>query len=87
MNAAARPAPSTWNEGGITHIDVRDLPPPQPLVAVLSLIRELPAGAPLVMHHDRMPLLLLPELEEIGWEVERLAAPEGEVRLMLRPPP
>ena len=73
-----------WREQGIAHIDVRGLPPPQPLVAILRRVHTLPAGEELIVHHDRDPLLLYPELAEIGWEAERIAAPAGEVRLRVR---
>jgi hypothetical protein len=73
-----------WMEDGIAHIDVRGLPPPQPLVAILRRVHTLGATQELVVHHDRDPMLLYPELAEIGWEAERIAAPPGEVRLRLR---
>jgi hypothetical protein len=36
-----------------------------------------------IVHHDRDPLLLYPELAELGWVAERIDAPAGEVRLRL----
>ena len=73
-----------WMEEGVAHIDVRGLPPPQPLVAILRRVHALAADAQLVVHHDRDPMLLYPELAEIGWEARRIAAPAGEVRLLLQ---
>ena len=73
-----------WTEAGAAHIDVRGLPPPQPLVAILRRVMELGPAQELVVHHDRDPVLLYPQLAEIGWEADRIAAPEGEVRLRLR---
>lgn len=73
-----------WVEDGRAHIDVRGLPAPQPLVAILRRVHALPADAQLVVHHDRDPQLLYPELAEIGWEAQRIDAPAGEVRLLLR---
>jgi len=73
-----------WTEDGSAHIDVRGLPPPQPLVAILRRVHTLGAGGELIVHHDRDPMLLYPELAEIGWEAERIAAPLGEVRLRLK---
>ena len=73
-----------WHDGVGAHIDVRGLPPPQPLVAILRFVREQgDAGAALIVHHDRDPLLLYPELAEIGWVAERIDAAPGEVRLRL----
>jgi uncharacterized protein (DUF2249 family) len=76
-----------WMEDGVAHMDVRGLPPPQPLVAILRRVHALGAGQELIVHHDRDPMLLYPELAEIGWEAERIAAPPGEVRLRLRAQP
>lgn len=82
MNDA--PAAREWMEDGVAHIDVRGLPPPQPLVAILRRVHTLAAQETLVVHHDREPMLLYPELAEIGWDAERIAAPAGEVRLRLK---
>jgi hypothetical protein len=78
------PAPRQWEEDGATHIDVRGLPPPQPLVAILRLVRSAAAGATVIVHHDRDPLLLYPELAELQWNAARIAGEPGEVRLLLR---
>ena len=76
--------PRRWHDADGEHIDVRALPPPQPLVAILRLVREQgDAGAAVIVHHDRDPLLLYPELAEIGWVAERLEAEPGQVRLRL----
>ena len=85
LPAARRSAPLQWRDGEATHIDVRGLPPPQPLVAILRLVHSLADGkTPVVVHHDRDPVMLHPELAEIGWSAERIASPAGEVRLLLR---
>ncbi len=85
LPATRRSAPLQWSDGAATHIDVRGLPPPQPLVAILRLVHSLADGkTPVIVHHDRDPVLLYPELAEIGWSVERMTAPLGEVRLLLR---
>jgi hypothetical protein len=72
-------------EDGVTHLDVRGLPPPEPLVAILRLIDACdPDGeAVLIVHLDRDPVFLYPELAERGWAAQRMPAPEGEVRLRL----
>lgn len=81
------PVAHEWVEDGVAHIDVRGLPPPQPLVAILRRVHTLEPGQCLVTHHDRDPLLLYTELAEIGWDAERIPAPAGEVRLLLRAQP
>lgn len=70
-----------WRDADGTHIDVRGLPPPEPLVAILSLVRQLDATTRVIVHHDRDPQLLHAELAEIGWLTERIAGEPGEVRL------
>ena len=85
MPATRRSAPLQWRDGEAAHIDVRGLPPPQPLVAILRLVHSLgEASTPVVVHHDRDPVMLYPELDQLGWGVERITAPPGEVRLLLR---
>jgi hypothetical protein len=74
-----------WHAADGTHIDVRGLPAPQPLVAILGLVRDS-AGA-VIVHHDRDPQMLYAELAEIGWRAERLPAEPGEVRLRLTSAP
>jgi hypothetical protein len=82
--APGRDAPLQWEEGGQVHIDVRGLPAPQPLVSILRLVRSLADDRALVVHHDRDPALLYPELAELGWGANRLPGDAGEVRLLLR---
>ena len=78
-----------WSDADGEHIDVRGLPPPQPLVAILRLVREQGdlGGAAVIVHHDRDPQLLYAELAEIGWLAERIEAEPGEVRLRLERAP
>jgi hypothetical protein len=85
MNQA--PSAREWSEDGVAHIDVRGLPAPQPLVAILRRVHVLRRDEKLVVHHDRDPMLLYPELAQIGWQAERITAPSGEVRLLLSASP
>lgn len=81
------PMPQRWRDAQGEHIDVRGLPPPQPLVAILRLVLEQgPAGTAVIVHHDRDPVLLYPELAERGWCAERIEGAPGEVRLRLSRP-
>ncbi|HWI80440.1 DUF2249 domain-containing protein [Ramlibacter sp.] len=77
-------APREWHEQGASHVDVRGLVPPQPLVAILKRVRSAPGGETVIAHLDRDPMLLYPELAELGWEAARIAGEPGEVRLLLR---
>jgi hypothetical protein len=88
MNVPARSGPlarrKRWVEADGVHIDVRGLSPPEPLVAILELVESTRDATPIVVHHDRNPLMLYPELAEIGWTAERIDGEPGEVRLLLR---
>ncbi|MDH5538212.1 MAG: DUF2249 domain-containing protein [Rhizobacter sp.] len=79
----AAPLGRRWHEADGTHIDVRGLAPPGPLVAILQLVGEQATGSALIVHHDRDPQLLYPELAQLGWVAERIAGEPGEVRLRL----
>jgi Uncharacterized conserved protein (DUF2249) len=80
----AEATPRRWRDAQGEHIDVRGLPPPQPLVAILRLVHEqAEGGAAVIVHHDRDPLALYPELAEIGWSVARLPSDAGVVLLRL----
>ena len=72
-----------WVEADGVHIDVRGLSPPAPLVAILELVGSIGDATPVIVHHERDPQLLYPELAEIGWRAVRLDAEAGEVRLRL----
>jgi hypothetical protein len=72
-----------WREDDALHIDVRGLPPPRPLVAILALVESISDGTPVVVHHERDPRMLYPELAELGWTARRIDAPPGEVRLRI----
>lgn len=76
-----------WRSGDVVHIDVRGLEAPGPLVAILALIDGGGHDGHVVVHHEREPLYLYPELEDRGWRYRRLPSPEGEVRLELLGPP
>jgi uncharacterized protein (DUF2249 family) len=73
----------TWREDDGLHIDVRKLAPPQPLVAILRLVEGLGPGETVVVHHDRHPHLLAPELAERGWCIARVTEEAANIRLWL----
>lgn len=77
------PVARVWRENEALHIDVRGLAPPQPLVSILRLVMSIEDATPVIVHHDRDPQLLYPELAQIDWQAERIAGDTGEVRLRL----
>lgn len=76
-------APSVWNSADGIHIDVRGLPPPQPMVAIVALIERPETGDVVIAHLEREPVFLYPELDERGWACEPISGDPGEVRLRL----
>jgi hypothetical protein len=82
--AADNPPGRRWTDADGIHIDVRGLAPPGPLVAIVELIESIGGGTtPVIVHHERDPVLLHGELAERGWTVERIDGLPGEVRLKL----
>ena len=73
-----------WRDQAGLHIDVRGLAPPAPLVAIVRLIESIADATPVIVHHDRDPVLLYAELAERGWVAETIAGEVGEVRLRLQ---
>ena len=73
-----------WREDDGPHVDVRQLQAPLPMLAVLRTLDGLPEGeSTLVVHHERMPHFLLPELAERGWRVARVVEEPFNLRLWL----
>ncbi len=87
MIDADAPGARTWTADDGLHVDVRGLQAPQPLVLILQMVREVGPTGVLIVHHDRDPLLLYPELVQIGWWAERIPGEPGEVRLRLAAAP
>ena len=90
MNGRDAAEARVWRDDGdaaTTHIDVRGLPPPQPMIQILQLVQRLPAEAIVIVHHDRDPVWLYPELAQIGWWAEPIDGEPGEVRLRIAQTP
>ncbi|MBK7332002.1 MAG: DUF2249 domain-containing protein [Betaproteobacteria bacterium] len=79
MSAASR----RWVAADGAHLDVRGLKPPEPMVAILSMIDGSAGEAAFTVHLERDPVFLYPELAERGWIATPVAADPGEVRLRL----
>lgn len=68
---------------GAIHLELRGLQPPQPLVAILRLLHGVGRDTVVVVHLERDPVMLYPELDQLGWRAEPMDAEPGEVRLRL----
>ncbi len=77
------PLANEWHAADGIHIDVRGLSPPEPMVAILTLLEHPDTNDRVFVHHDREPVFLYPELAERGWHHQIVAGEPGEVRLLL----
>jgi len=64
-------------------IDVRELPPPEPLRRTLERLSEL-GDAVLVQRNDRAPQHLYPKLSDRGYEYETVETDEAVVTVIWR---
>lgn len=63
-------------------LDLRGLPPPEPLVRALEAVEALPEGDELIVVTERRPVHLLPLLLERGVEVTVRELADGhEIRI------
>lgn len=70
-------------EGSLEKIDVRDLPMPLPMHAILDALETLPDDKALYVSHKRIPVFLLPELEARNFHFRIKEISEGEVYLLI----
>lgn len=68
----------------ILESDVRDLEMPLPMLTILELTERLPQDKVLYVNHKRIPVYLLPELENRGFEYFINEIAEGDVKLIIR---
>ncbi len=72
-----------WRYKDGLHIDVSDLAPPEPMVAILQLIEQPDIEGPVIVHHNREPIHLYPELIERGWSFEIISRTPKQITLRL----
>ena len=65
-------------------LDNRGLEPPQPMIRTLSKLQKIGDGETLIIHNDRRPMFLFPELDELGYSYETEEAAEGGYRITIR---
>lgn len=75
-------APVRRDQDGL-HIDVRGLAAPLPMLAILRLVSAVEPAERIIVHHDRDPVFLYPELAELGWQADTVPGDPGEVRLSI----
>lgn len=78
-----------WDEmlgrfkGNIETVDVRALEMPLPMHRILEALKTLPAGKALFVYHKRIPVFLLPELEEQQFSYRIKEISDAEVHLLI----
>jgi len=67
-------------------LDNRGLEPPQPMVRTLEKLDGMKDGDTLTIHNDRVPVYLLPQLDDLGatYEVEEQA--DGSAKVLIHKP-
>lgn len=71
-------------DGNTWYLDVRTLPPPEPMELTLTVLEKLPKGTSLIQINERNPQFLLPILLERGFEFKITQDKESEVLLKIR---
>lgn len=69
--------------GKMQKIDVRGLEMPRPMLTILEALDHLPPDTALYVYHKRIPVFLLPELAQRGFEYRIKEISEGEVHLLI----
>jgi len=69
--------------GHIRAVDVRHMEMPMPMVTILEALEDMPDAEALYVHHQRVPLHQLPELEARGYAVFVADLGEGMVEVLL----
>lgn len=64
-------------------VDVRELPMPQPMMTILEAIETLPTEKALFVYHKKIPVFLLPELKEKGFDFRIKEISENQVHLLI----
>lgn len=70
-------------EGRMRYVDVRQLEMPQPMHSILEALESLPPGDALYVYHKRIPVFLLPELSERGFDYRTKTLNQQEVHLLI----
>lgn len=84
-----QPAKNDWDNvlqdfgDRIQKIDVRHLEMPQPMLTILDALEHLQNGTALYVYHKRIPVFLLPELAQRGFDYRIKEIKDGEVHLLI----
>lgn len=67
----------------ISYLDVRELEMPKPMLAILEQTENLTMGHALFVHHKKIPVYLLPELEKQGLQYVFKSIAPGNVNMLI----
>lgn len=70
-------------ENNLVVIDVRHLEMPQPMLAILGALDELLPGKALFVYHKRIPVFLLPELQDRQFDYRIKEISDSEVHMII----
>lgn len=72
-----------FTKASLTLLDVRELEMPLPMQTILSTLKVLPERKALYVYHKRIPVYLLEELGDKGYQIYIHEVAEGDVRLLI----
>lgn len=64
-------------------LDNRGLEPPNPMIRTLEALEGMAPGSVLVIHNDRVPVYLLPQLLDAGASYEVDEQPDGSAQVRI----
>lgn len=64
-------------------LDNRGLEPPHPMIRTLEALETMAPGEVLVIHNDRVPVYLLPQLADAGADYQVQEQPDGSARVRI----
>lgn len=67
----------------IIAVDVRQMEMPMPMMTILDKLDLLPEGKALYVYHKRIPVFLIPELKEKGFDFRVNELSENEVHMLI----
>lgn len=70
-------------EGKLEITDVRQMEMPLPMHTIMNALKTLPGDSVLLVHHKRIPVFLLPELEEQKFSYRIKEISDTEVQLLI----
>lgn len=70
-------------EGRVTSLDVRAMEMPMPMMTILEALNGLPHDYALFVHHKRVPVFLIPELSDRGFDYRIREISDTEVHMII----